>query len=151
MNGVSVPNISNYVLNRLIKVLHVLTEQFILLQRNVLFILNNYFKPRDLSYRHRFGYMEHNWWIDWIQFINQSLLLYVFFIYLFNCSECLGIPIPLEGDCQSVKSDLKIINGEYSVSQEICTRFLLCCALLWLYIDWFSHIHQAYFIGPVAI
>ena len=25
----------------------------------------------------------------------------------------------------------------YSISQEICTRFLLCCALLWLYIDWF--------------
>ena len=39
----------------------------------------------------------------------------------------------------------------YSISQEICTRFLLCCALLWLYIDWFSHIHQAYFIGTVAI
>ena len=35
----------------------------------------------------------------------------------------------------------------YSISQEICTRFLLCCALLWLYIDWFSHIHQAYFTG----
>ena len=34
----------------------------------------------------------------------------------------------------------------YSISQEICTRFLLCCALLWLYTDWFSHIHQA----PVA-
>ena len=33
----------------------------------------------------------------------------------------------------------------YSISQEICTRFLLRCALLWLYIDWFSHIHQAYF------
>ena len=31
----------------------------------------------------------------------------------------------------------------YSISQEICTRFLLCCALLWFYIDWFSHIHQA--------
>ena len=30
----------------------------------------------------------------------------------------------------------------YSISQEICTRFLLCCALLWLYIDWFSHIHH---------
>ena len=30
----------------------------------------------------------------------------------------------------------------YSISHEICTRFLLCCALLWLYIDWFSHIHQ---------
>ena len=25
----------------------------------------------------------------------------------------------------------------YSISQEICTRFLLCCALLWLSIDWF--------------
>ena len=25
--------------------------------------------------------------------------------------------------------------GLYSISQEICTRFLLCCALLWLYID----------------
>ena len=37
-----------------------------------------------------------------------------------------------------------------SISQEICTRFLLCCALLWLYIDWFSHIHQAYFTGTVA-
>ena len=38
-------------------------------------------------------------------------------------------------------------NASYSISQEICTRFLLCCALLWLYIDWFSHIHQAYFPG----
>ena len=25
----------------------------------------------------------------------------------------------------------------YSIPQEICTRFLLCCALLWLYIDCF--------------
>ena len=25
----------------------------------------------------------------------------------------------------------------YSISQEICTRFLLWCALLWLYIAWF--------------
>ena len=39
----------------------------------------------------------------------------------------------------------------YSISQEICTRFLLCCASLWLYIDWFPHIHQAYFTGTVAI
>ena len=31
----------------------------------------------------------------------------------------------------------------YSISQEIYTRFLLCCALLWLYIDGFSLIHQA--------
>ena len=30
---------------------------------------------------------------------------------------------------------------KYSISQEICTRFLLCCALLWLYIDWFMWIH----------
>ena len=30
-------------------------------------------------------------------------------------------------------------HDNYSISQEICTRFLLCCALLWLYIDWFSN------------
>ena len=41
--------------------------------------------------------------------------------------------------------------ASYSISQEICKRFLLCCALLWLCIDWFSHIHQAYFTGTVAI
>ena len=45
----------------------------------------------------------------------------------------------------------KATEWTYSISQEICTRFLLCCALLWLYIDWFSHIHQAYFTGTVAI
>ena len=28
-----------------------------------------------------------------------------------------------------------IFGNSYSISQEICTRFLLCCALLWLYID----------------
>ena len=28
---------------------------------------------------------------------------------------------------------------------------MLCCALLWLYIDWFSHIHQTYFTGTGAI
>ena len=41
----------------------------------------------------------------------------------------------------------------YSISQEICTRFLLCYVLLWLYPDWFIHIHQhqAYFTGTVAI
>ena len=39
----------------------------------------------------------------------------------------------------------------YSIAQEICTRFLLCCALLWLYIVWFPHIHQVYFTGTVAI
>ena len=39
----------------------------------------------------------------------------------------------------------------YSISQEICTQFLLCCALMWLYIDWFSHIHKAHFTGAVAI
>ena len=67
----------------------------------------------------------------------------------------------------------------YSISQEICTRFLLCCALLWLYIDWypkkyahgfvvlcfvvvmqsfimnshevFIHIHQGCFAGTGAI
>ena len=40
---------------------------------------------------------------------------------------------------------LAFSNALYSISQEICIRFLHCCHLLWLYIDWFSHIHQAYF------
>ena len=43
-----------------------------------------------------------------------------------------------------------VLQLPYSIPQEIGTRFLLCCALLWLYIDWFSHIHQAYFTGTVA-
>ena len=29
----------------------------------------------------------------------------------------------------------------------MCTRFLLCCALLWLYIDWFSHIYGNLILG----
>ena len=48
-------------------------------------------------------------------------------------------------------SDLMDAVESYSISQEICARFLLCCALLWLYIDWFPHIRQAYFTGTVAI
>ena len=31
--------------------------------------------------------------------------------------------------------NVKSQHDNYSISQEICTRFLLCCALLWLYID----------------
>ena len=51
-----------------------------------------------------------------------------------------------------IDTETFVVSGKiYSISQEICTRFLLCCALLWLCIDWFSHIHQAYFTGTVAI
>ena len=57
----------------------------------------------------------------------------------------------MSNDCGGQRK-LRFTNKSfYSISQEICTRFLLCCALLWLYIDWFSHIHQAYFTGTVAI
>ena len=49
------------------------------------------------------------------------------------------------------QNNTTLLWAHYSISQEICTRFLLCCALVWLYIDWFSHIHQAYFTGTVAI
>ena len=38
----------------------------------------------------------------------------------------------------SLKFFPQVSHWQYSISQEICTRFLLCCALLWLYIDWFS-------------
>ena len=47
--------------------------------------------------------------------------------------------------------DIFIKQPPYSISQEICTRLLLCCALLCLCTDWFTHIHQAYFTGTVAI
>ena len=50
-----------------------------------------------------------------------------------------------------VNTNFHIPMAQYSISQEICTRFLLCCALLWLYIDWFSHIHQAYFTGKATL
>ena len=58
------------------------------------------------------------------------------------------------GPCLKLASRTRsnfLIIGMYSISQEICTRFLLCRALLWLRIDWFTHIHQAYFTGTVAI
>ena len=70
---------------------------------------------------------------------------------LFQCSS--GIWLPLVSVCwQHTRGNM--LNSHlymYSISQKICTRFLFCCALLWLYIDWFSHIHQAYFTGTVAI
>ena len=53
--------------------------------------------------------------------------------------------------CWPLNTSVRMRTCMYSISQEICTRFLLCCAFLWLYIDWFSHIHQAYFTGTVAI
>ena len=40
----------------------------------------------------------------------------------------------------NIKPNIVHIYTGYSISQEKCTRFLLCCALLWLYTDWFSHI-----------
>ena len=61
------------------------------------------------------------------------------------CAYFLGYTVlkPLPGPCNELLSSLfddvlsKCLVGmnHYSISQEICTRFLLCCALLWLYID----------------
>ena len=60
--------------------------------------------------------------------------------------------VPKRSERNSEITNAWLTSGtEYSISQEICTRFLLCCALLWLYIDWCSHIHPAYFTGTVAI
>ena len=42
-----------------------------------------------------------------------------------------------------------ILNIQY-IPRNMHTVFF-CCALLWLYIDWFSHIHQVYFTGTGAI
>ena len=64
-----------------------------------------------------------------------------------------GTPATIYGSVLCIFKQHLILNISslvYSIAQEICTRFLLCCALLWLYIDWFSHTHQAYFTDTVA-
>ena len=70
--------------------------------------------------------------------------------YITGCSWEI-INMEHRSDFGLTKHTLSLSLVVYSISQEICTRFLLCCALLWLYIDWFSHIHQAYLTGTVAI
>ena len=69
---------------------------------------------------------------------------------------CIKTMIPSQNIVSIKRHTIPLIHNRhasvcYSISQEICTRFLLCCALLWLYIGWFSHINQAYFTGTVAI
>ena len=62
---------------------------------------------------------HHKTWIrpwDWAKDLGQNMFIQIDF----NSARCFV---------------------SYNISHEICTRFLLCCALLWLYIDWFSHIH----------
>ena len=58
---------------------------------------------------------------------------------------------PALGTAQKRPSAANSPTRTYSISQETRTRPLLRRALLWLYIDLFSHIHQAYFTGTVAI
>ena len=87
--------------------------------------------------------------------IDRSIYIYILYIYIFTT---INWHIDEEVLLYLIKSEWRICVSKrchhwfrYSISQEICTRFLLCCALLWLYIDWFPHIHQAYFTGTVAI
>ena len=88
-------------------------------------------------------YIYKSWRPYGVDAINSSWLIPVFLTFIPSNKRCLStLDKPLVLFLSAVK---------YSISQEICTRFLLCCALLWLYIDWFSHIHQAYFTGTVAI
>ena len=67
------------------------------------------------------------------------------------CRTCYGVQSAVTTTVWIYLFCIITLYNIYSISQEICTRFLLCCALLWLFIDWFSHIHQAYFTGTVAI
>ena len=51
-----------------------------------------------------------------------------------------------------IKSWLSMCPGHRSLHIQYIPRNMhTVFALLWLYIDWFSHIHQAYFTGTVAI
>ena len=91
----------------------------------------------------------HPYYVAYASHIMQnSLVEYWGFI---NYQSYVSIAIKEMYKPNTVKLTLSVDNGvRYSISQEICTRFLLYCALLWLYIDWFSHIHQAYFTGTSA-
>ena len=64
----------------------------------------------------------------------------------------LDIYLIFAGVGMTVQLNNQLIHGNIQyLPRNMHTGFLLCCALLWLYIDWFSHIHQAYFTGTVAI
>ena len=62
----------------------------------------------------------------------QDCVTYYFLIYVRKT---------ITEDCNRVFVYARMALTIHSISQEICTRFLFCCALLWLYIDWFSHWH----------
>ena len=101
------------------------------------FTLNNQiqnYDTRSSSDLHRFS-------------VNKSRTNLCIRHYIPNLFNSLPIEVKNRFDTHSIAA----FSHGYSISQEICTRFLLCCALLWLDIDWFSHIHQAYFTGTVAI
>ena len=68
--------------------------------------------------------------------LNLDLVYYIFYLHaLFP-----GNPATIYGFVLCIFKQhlmLNISSLVYSIAQEICTRFLLCRALLWLYIDWF--------------
>ena len=58
---------------------------------------------------------------------------------ILSCGRWVKIPLTKTGNFNNVIPQCELqqqrTSCTYSISQEICTRFLLCCALLWLYID----------------
>ena len=88
-----------------------------------------------------------------IPIYTHSLQTHIYIYHIFTCLNMyMSVAIiSFNHENLRLRYHLNLFLGPYSISQEVCTRFLLCCALLWLYIDWFSHIHQAYFTGTVAI
>ena len=131
--------------------------------------LETYLPPARNDFK--FTYLGVTKWPSWTQLdlvfivLNKFLLKYhiswhslvlCFYVPIFQ-KHCTALTL-CDVDAFCVGSHLggeitgrKCLPFKYSISQEICTRFLLCCAFLWLYIDWWSLIHQAYFNGTVAI
>ena len=66
-------------------------------------------------------------------FLMLQMHMYVYaHLYLSACWVCPSVQI---SKCARGVLRSRVFVGVYSISQEVCARFLLCCALLWLCID----------------
>ena len=82
----------------------------------------------NLCYNHRFTAAERR---DTTGKMKGNVnIRFVDYTYAFTITH-----LSLDGGQPAFKIEHFQLNHAYSISQEICTRFLLCCALLWLYID----------------
>ena len=126
-----------------------------ILNRYFIISASSYIVPVVYSITHMARERNAMWWYSALYSLSVGLHL-CNFIAIASCLASSGLNLLIIDFLHTsllklTKHCHNLQQCTYSISQEICTRFLLCCALLWLYIDWFPHIHQAYFTGTVAI